>query len=171
MRISAPGNSLLRLLHPKQSRVVPMFPSTTCIIRTSRGFTLLELLVVISIIAIASAGVAFSIRDSAETALEREGERLVALLETGRALSRVSGQAMRWRDTPQGFSFEGLNAGKLPKNWLSPGTTVQWNANARMLTLGPEPIIDPQTVTLVRNGRILRIETDGLRPFFIQRGF
>lgn len=169
MRTSAPGS---RLLDPKLDRALSVLPPNACIIRTSRGFTLLELLVVISIIAIASAGVAFSLRDSAETALEREGERLVALLETGRALSRVSGQAMRWRDTPQGFSFEGLNAGKLPKNWLSPNTSVQWGGgvNPRVLTLGPEPIIDPQTVTLMQDGRLLRIGTDGLHPFSIRRG-
>nr|WP_293605117.1 prepilin-type N-terminal cleavage/methylation domain-containing protein [Polaromonas sp. UBA4122] len=134
------------------------------------GFTLLELLVVISIIAIASAGVSFAIRDSAQTALDRDGERLAALLESGRALSRTSGRALRWRDTPQGFSFEGLNADNLPQNWLNPQTAVQWDAgtNPQVLTLGPEPIIEPQAITLVQEGHKLRIATNGLRPFAVQ---
>jgi general secretion pathway protein H len=135
----------------------------------SSGFTLLELLVVISIIAIASAGVSFAIRDSAQTALEREGERLAALLEAGRALSRTTGQALRWRDTPQGFSFDGLNAGNLPKTWLSPNVTVQWPAGpaAHLLLLGPEPIIEPQAIILIQQGRSLRVGTDGLHAFAV----
>ncbi len=134
-----------------------------------RGFTLLELLVVVSIIAIASAGVVFAIRDSAETALEREGERLAALLEAGRAMSRSSGQVIRWSDTPEGFSFDGPAAASLPHNWLSPQSGVVWNAaGQRFVTLGPEPIIDPQTITLVQDGRTLLVATDGLRPFAVQ---
>ena len=49
--------------------------------RRDCGFTLLELLVVVSIMALATAGAALALRDSAHTQLEREGERLAALLE------------------------------------------------------------------------------------------
>ena len=42
----------------------------------STGFTLLELLVVISIMALATAGVSLAIRDGGERQLEREAERL-----------------------------------------------------------------------------------------------
>lgn len=138
----------------------------------SGGFTLLELLVVISIIAIASAGVSFSLRDSAQTALEREGERLAALLEAGRALSRTSGQALLWRPTPDGFRFEGLNGGKLPTAWLGADMTVRWDAANRQqaLVLGPEPVIEPQAITLTQNGRTLRLATDGLHPFAVLAG-
>lgn len=135
-----------------------------------RGFTLLELLVVITVIAIASAGVILSMRDGAQTALEREGDRLAALLEAGRALSRSSGQTMLWRDTPQGFSFEGPNAAALPRTWLREGTSVLWEPglSPHRLALGPEPILEPQTLTLMQNGLSLRIATDGLKPFTVQ---
>ena len=138
--------------------------------RTEWGFTLLELLVVITIIAIASAGVSFSMRDTDQTALEREGDRLAALLEAGRALSRSSGQPLLWRDTPQGFSFEGMNATALPRTWLRSGTSVRWDPGMapHTLTLGPEPIIEPQSLTLLQNDRSLRIATDGLQPFSVQ---
>ncbi len=136
---------------------------------TLGGFTLIELLVVLSIIAIATAGVGFAIRDSSQTALERDAERLAALLEAGRALSRTSGQAIGWHDTQQGFRFEGLNANKLPQNWLSPQTQVRWDsAQNKTLVLGPEPLIDPQAVTLLQGTRSLRVATDGLHPFAVQ---
>ena len=47
----------------------------------AKGFTLLELLVVVAIIALATAGVSFALRDSQATQLEREAQRLAALLE------------------------------------------------------------------------------------------
>ena len=136
--------------------------------RGARGFTLLELLVVVSIIAIASAGVAFAVRDSADTRLEREAQRLAALLEAARAQSRFSGVPVRWRATDGGYRFEGLAEGRLPEAWLDDGTRVQ---GAPVLLLGPEPIIGPQAVTLTSTqaaGRALQVATDGLRPFTVR---
>ena len=49
-----------------------------------RGFTLLELLLVLAIVAFASLGVAVSMRDGAQAGLEREALRLAALLEQRR---------------------------------------------------------------------------------------
>ena len=78
MRTSGAGNSLLTIAPGAGAR-------------RARGFTLLELLVVVAIIAIATAGVSFAMRDSQATQLEREGQRLAALLESARAQSRSSG--------------------------------------------------------------------------------
>jgi general secretion pathway protein H len=133
-----------------------------------RGFTLLELLVVVSIVAIATAGVAFSLRDSAQTQTEREAQRLAALLESARAQSRTRGVAVIWRSTPQGFQFVGLPAGILTGNWLSADTTV---ALGSALELGPDPIIPAQSVTLgstQQAGVAWRVASDGLRPFSVQ---
>lgn len=133
-----------------------------------RGFTLLELLVVIAIMALATAGVGLALRDSGATALQREGDRLAALLESARAQSRASGAAVRWRADAQGFHFEGLTAAKLPRHWLSSATTVRGPAT---LWLGPEPLIGAQQVVIVSQaqpGRAVRVATDGLRPFSAQ---
>jgi len=133
-----------------------------------RGFTLLELLVVVSIIAIASAGVAFALRDSAQTQVEREAQRLAALLEAGRAQSRLRGVPVFWRSAPQGFRFEGLPPEALPEHWLNAGTTV---ATPVTLVLGPEPLLAPQSVTLVSpgdNASAWQVATDGLHPFQVQ---
>jgi len=149
MRTSAAGN---------KSRVGRSF---------ALGFTLLELLVVVTIIALATAGVSFAIRDSQSTQLEREGQRLAALLESARAQSRATGAPVRWVAAAGGFHFEGLQPGALPEQWLSPSTLVQGNA---VLVLGPDPIIGRQQVVIAQSdapGRQLRIATDGLRPFRI----
>jgi general secretion pathway protein H len=133
----------------------------------TRGFTLLELLVVVAIIAIASAGVSFALRDSSETQLEREAQRLAALLESARAQSRSSGVPVRWYPVDGGFRFEGVPPQALPDRWLQATTHVRGTTT---LLLGPEPIIGKQEVTLGSSAlpeRSLRIATDGLRPFAI----
>jgi len=131
------------------------------------GFTLLELLVVVAIIAIATAGVSFALRDSQATQLEREAQRLAALLESARAQSRSSGVPVRWYPTAGGFHFDGVPPNTLPENWLVATTEVRGPVT---LLLGPEPIIGRQELVLVSAalpGRSLRVATDGLRPFTV----
>ncbi len=118
--------------------------------------------------ALATAGVGLALRDSGSAALQREGERLAALLESARAQSRASGAAVRWRADAQGFHFEGLAAAKLPRHWLNDSTAVRGPAQ---LWLGPEPIIGPQQVLIVNPAQpdhAVRVATDGLRPFSAQ---
>ncbi len=125
---------------------------------------------VVAIIAIGTAGVSLALRDAAGSGLEREAQRLAALLESGRAQSRATGVPVRWHTTPQGFEFEGLPTGALPNHWLGGDTTV---SGTNTLQLGPEPLIDPQAVVLgsaSQPGRALRVATDGLRPFAVQAG-
>lgn len=138
------------------------------------GFTLLELLVVVALIAVATAGVSLSLRDSAHSALQRDAERLAVLLETGRAQARANGLPVVWRtqdNTPnavQSFVFEGLPPPGLPQNWLAPSTRA---TPGSAITLGPEPLIEPQAValsTLQSPGQTLWVLTDGLRPFKVQ---
>jgi general secretion pathway protein H len=122
-----------------------------------RGLTLLELMVVLLIIGFATAGVALALRDSSQTQLEREAQRLVAKLEAGRAQSRTSGQTLVTQDV-----------------WLQANTQVTIdvpaNASATGVVLGPEPILSPIQITLriqadKANASTLRIGTNGLKPF------
>ncbi len=140
-----------------------------------QGFTLLELMVVVALIAVATAGVSLSLRDSTHSALQRDAERLAVLLETGRAQARASGLPVVWRiqdsqsQSMQSFVFEGLPPPGLPQNWLAESTRARAGS---AIILGPEPLIDPQAVALSAlpsPGQTLWVVTDGLRPFKVQK--
>ena len=147
------------------------------------GFTLLELLIVMAIMAMATAGVSLAMRDNAQTTLERDAQRLAVLFESARAQSRTTGIGVYWHTTDNGFRFEGLPAGALPERWLVDGITANVRNGldagntlaASALQLGPEPMSGAQTVDLSspltsdgQTRRTVRIGTDGLRPFTVQ---
>jgi len=143
------------------------FPSV-CKRARSRGVTLLELMVVVSIMALATAGVSIALRDAPNAQLEREADRLAALFEAGRAASRASGVPVRWEVTSDGFRFDGLPPQTLPDHWLAAGIRV---ASAQSISLGPEPIIGAQAVVLsIREApeRTATVASDGLRPFAVR---
>jgi general secretion pathway protein H len=137
--------------------------------RPSHGFTLIELMVVMALLAIAVGITTLAMRDPSAAQLDREAVRLAALLEVARAESRSSGVAVRFEvnsqpgDTP--FQFVGLPSSEAPPNrWLAEGVSAEI-IGRRFLMLGPEPLIGAQRIVLRLGERNLTLATDGLGPF------
>lgn len=139
----------------------------------ARGFTLLELMVVIAMIAITTAVVSLAIPDPSATRLEREAARLIAQLEAARTQARAGAMTVLWVPQPNGpqadYQFLGLPAGLQPNlKWMEPEVTANV-VGARSIVLGPEPVIGPQRVRLILGDRQIEIATDGLAPFDVVR--
>jgi general secretion pathway protein H len=140
----------------------------------ARGFTLLELMVVVALIAITTAVVAFAIPDSSTTRLEREAARLIALLESARTQARSGAMTVLWVPQANGsdadYQFIGLPAGLMPPlKWMEPDVRAEV-VGARSIVLGPEPVIGPQSVILRTEDKQIIVGTDGLSPFAVITG-
>lgn len=135
----------------------------------SSGFTLIELMVVVALIAVATAGVSLGLRDTAASALERDAQRLAALLEAARAQARASDAPAVWQLHEAGHVLQGLPTPQQPQAWLSVHTRAQLSSP---LVLGPEPLIEPRQIVLYSAPQPqlrLWVASDGLRPFTVQR--
>jgi general secretion pathway protein H len=133
----------------------------------SLGLTLIELLLVLTIVGLSAALAIPALRDPAATQLREEADRLAHLLEGARAASRAYDEAMAWRVEPAGFRFIGQAGGPWPTNWLHPHTEATIRS-AQDVELGPEPVIAPQAILLRHRQRAelsLWVRTDGVRPF------
>lgn len=142
----------------------------------AQGFTLIEVMVVMSLIAVATALVSLALRDGTQARLEEEGARLSALLEAARTESRSSGITVRWlpgsgteaagdASAASGFRFIGLPAGAdLPSRWLGEGVSAEV-LGAPALLLGPEPVLPRQRLVLRLDDKRLMLGSDGLAPF------
>ena len=158
----------------------------------STGFTLVELLVVLLLIALLSGLAGLALRDSGQARLERDALRLAALLEAGRAEARASGVAVRFElalpgngplgngplgngqpgnataDTEPAYRFVGLPPEALPPGrWLDGALRARIDG-ARALRLGPEPMIGAQRIVLSLGEHQLVLATDGLAPFAVE---
>lgn len=151
-----------------------------CSAQVVRGFTLIELMVVLAIVAISVALVALALRDPTQDRLERDATRLAALLEMARAEARATGLPVTWvpantprdndstaGDTAARFRFVGLSAKTaLPSAWLDDRVSAQV-VGGSSLRLGPEAILPPQRVILSLDANRIEVTSDGLQAFAV----
>jgi general secretion pathway protein H len=144
--------------------------------RRHRGFTLLELMVVVAMIAITTAVVAFAIPDPSSTRLEREAARLIALLESARTQARAGAMTVLWIPQSNGpdadYQFLGMPAALMPPlKWNEPDVKAEVVGGRNgSIVLGPEPVINAQSVILRVEDKQIIIGTDGLSQFAVITG-
>ena len=138
--------------------------------RGTAGFTLLELLVVLALTALASTGVIMALASPAQGRLAEEGDRLAAILDAARAQSRLNGLPVTLTTRRGGFDIDGLEAPAFHSGWLHAGTEVVADAPFS-LTLPPEPVIGARRIVLRDRdapGVQAIVSSDGLRPFGVE---
>jgi general secretion pathway protein H len=156
----------------EKATMLTLAVGSSCRAASARGFTLLELLLVVALVAIVSAGISHSLPDERQVQLEVQAYRLAALLESARGASRLSGTPMQWQVTNDGFVWRGESphsVDKLPTTWQISGISVD---AVQPLVLGPEPVIAPQHVRLWLGTQPelgFYVGTDGVRPFSVSR--
>ncbi len=70
-----------------------------------RGFTLLEMLVVLVVVSIMLSVVTLNLMPNAQTVLREESQRLAFLMENGAMSSQAGGQPLAWSGTGNSYRF------------------------------------------------------------------
>jgi general secretion pathway protein H len=134
-----------------------------------KGFTLLELLVVLLIMALGASLATLSLAPSSKQHLNEEATRLIAQLESTKAQARASSLSVSLGLNANGFYFAGLSPNPLVQTaftWLYPQT--QAHIEVGPVLLGPEALTAPSSIVLtdaLDQHQALTIASDGLRPF------
>ncbi len=149
-----------------------------------RGFTLIEVMLVLALLGLATAVVTLAWPADPQRALQRDAERVAAVLQAQRVLSRSTGQPRWWQ--VQGGAVvvfaDGTAPGQPALRLLPEDARVRWRTplEGQRQTLGPEPIVPPQALQLWREApagaepaasplQSLWVSTDGIRPFAVQQ--
>jgi len=137
--------------------------------RRARGLTLLEMLVVLTIVTVATAGIAWVVHDSDHDRLEQQAVRLQAQLEVARVLARATASVVRLRWLPDGYVFEGLPENDIalqrPQRWMDGRITAR---ESPAVVLGPEPMGAPWRIELSLGAARLALASDGWSPVVIE---
>jgi general secretion pathway protein H len=145
----------------------------------ARGFTLIEVLVVVVIIAILVSLVAVQLSPDARQGLREEAARLAALLAHARDEAITTGAPLAWQPTDAGYRFlqrgadrtwqpmdgeASLRARVLPTgvSVAAIETPATANGGNPTIVLSPTGIADPFRITLALGEHRVRVASDGM---------
>jgi general secretion pathway protein H len=142
------------------------------------GFTLIEVLVVVTIIALLVSLVAVKLAPDARQSLGDEGAQLAALLTHARHEAIATGAPLAWQRTEAGYQFlqrgpdrkwqpiaddASLRARTLPTgvSFASIETPATASRGSQTVILLPTGIADPFRITLMLGEHRVRVTSDG----------
>src|SRR5689334_15559631 len=128
----------------------------------ARGFTLIEILLVVAIIGVAAGVVTLSVRGAESRKLEEEGNRLAALFRMAASEARTGGRTLVWQADLSGYSFRPLvaDSGYLLREELA--RERNWSVEVRSvdaheLLFTREPVRTPARVEIATAEHRLRL--------------
>lgn len=113
------------------------------------GFTLIEMLVALLILAIAIGGASLALRPDSARQLETEGQRLALLLAQAREESELGGMPLGWVGHAQSYAFERRELGESGPVWRA---------------LGGDPLFRPRTLPSGMHIRAILVDGRPLPP-------
>ena len=166
MRISSPASFDVPAPCPGRGRALETEPRSR---RCERGFTLLELMVVLTIIGFISAAVVLAIPDPRGRVVE-DADRFAARVAAARDEAVVTARPMGVWVSASGYGFQTRDGDGWASLDMKPFATANWKAGTRALVGkdgrrqiafdGTGLPTDPMTITLAREGERVSVTVD-----------
>ena len=141
-------------------------------LRAACGFSLLELLVVLVILAVAAGAVSMSVAPRESRLLAEESERLAALFRLAQDEARVRGRPVAWIADEHGYRF--LVGGREPDAPGDPLRARAWpfpvqRVEAPRLVFGAEPLLPPAEIRIATHEREVRLALDAFGTITVRQ--